>query len=134
MHRPLAKFLAALALAAWFAGNISYLDAASVPSWWKQSAAKLESELTVKYGEPQRPRLQRGLRQIGQLWQKADGDAAAFELFVRENFAGDQATLDTLFARFERLLEKLDGHFTELRYEFKRQTDLDLGIRRLEVG
>ena len=127
MHRPLAEFLAALALAAWFAGNSFSLHAASTPGWGKQSSAKLERELIAKYGEPQRPRLQRGLQQVGQLWQKADGSAADFESFVRENFAGDQAALDTLFERFERLLEKLDGHFTELRYEFKRQTDLDLG-------
>ena len=91
------------------------------------SAAKLETELAGKYGEPQRARLQRGLRQVGQFWRAEDGDAAAFEAFVRENFAGDQATLDAVFDRFSRLLEKLGGHTADMRYELRRQADLDLG-------
>ena len=49
------------------------------------------------------------------------------QTFVRRNFAADQAAQDILFHRFERLLEKLDGHMTELRYQFRRQTDLDHG-------
>jgi hypothetical protein len=98
------------------------------PSWFKDASARLEKELVAKHGEARRAPLQRGLQQVGQFWQAADGEGAVFETFVRENFADTQATLDTLFDRFQRLLEKLDGHTTELRYEFKRQTDLDLGL------
>ena len=70
---------------------------------------KLESELAGKYGEGQRERARRGLKQVGEFWRAEDGDQAAFEAFVRANFAGDQATLDTTFARFERLMEQLEG-------------------------
>ena len=97
------------------------------PHWFKETGARLERELVAKYGEAQRARLQRGLRQVGEFWRAGDGDAATFEAFVRENFAGDPATLDAMFDRYERLLEKLDGHMTELRYELRRQTDLELG-------
>ena len=69
------------------------------PSWVKDFAAKLEKELVAKYGEPQRTRVQRGLHQIAEFWRSEDGDAATFEDFVRTNFAGDQATLDTMFNR-----------------------------------
>ena len=102
-------------------------DRTSRPAWFKESAARLETELVAKCGEAQRARLQRGLKQCGGFWRAEDGDAAAFETFVRRNFAGDQATLDAMFARFERLLEKLDGHMTELRYAFRLHTDLDRG-------
>src|SRR2546427_7889006 len=91
------------------------------------SNAKLERELIAKYGEAQRLRLERGLRQVGEFWRPEDGDAAAFEGFVRANFAGDQATLDTMFNRFERLLEQLGGHMHEINREFRQQMDLDLG-------
>src|SRR5438876_1960881 len=96
-------------------------------SWVNASNAKLERELIAKYGEAQRLRLERGLRQVGEFWRPEDGDAAAFEGFVRANFAGDQATLDTMFSRFERLLEQLGGHMHEINREFRRQMDLDLG-------
>ncbi len=102
-------------------------ESAAPPAWLKDSAAKLETELVGKYGEAQRARLGRGLRQVRQFWRAEDGDAAAFEKFVRENFAGDQATLDTVFNRFDRLLEKLGGHFAEMGFELRRQADLDLG-------
>ena len=96
-------------------------------SWMDASSARLERELLGKYGEAQRARLERGLHQVAELWRPEDGDAAAFEEFVRANFAGDQATLDTMFNRFERLLEQLGGHMHEINREFRQQMDLDLG-------
>lgn len=97
------------------------------PSWTKTSAAKMENELAAKYGELQRARLQQGLRQVTEFWRANDGDAGAFEDFVRANFAGDQATLDTMFNRLEHLLEQLGGHMHEINREFRQQMDLDLG-------
>ncbi len=91
------------------------------------SMRKLESELLAKYGESQRARLRTGLHQVIEFWRPEDGEAAAFESFVRTNFAGDQATLDTMFDRYQRLLEQLDGHMHEISREFQTQQDLDLG-------
>lgn len=93
----------------------------------KDSTVKLEKELAAKYGEAQRPRIQRGLKQVTEFWRDSDGDSAALEDFVRRNFAGDQAALDALFARCERLFEQLDGHMLEIVQAFRRQMDLDLG-------
>jgi hypothetical protein len=88
---------------------------------------KLENELVARYGEAQRARVARGLKQVAEFWRAEDGDADAFAEFVRRNFAGDQATLDTVFARYEGLLEQLDGHLVEIIRSFRTQTDLDLG-------
>jgi len=96
-------------------------------TWMKDSQAKLEKELMVRYGEAQHPRIRQGLRQVASFWRSDDGDAPVFEDFVRINFAGDQTTLDVLFNRFEYLLEQLNGHFTEVTREFRQQSDLDLG-------
>ncbi|HEX2122413.1 MAG TPA: hypothetical protein VHL59_12290, partial [Thermoanaerobaculia bacterium] len=65
----------------------------------QESMQKLETELVAKYGEAQRARLQRGMKQVAQFWRAEDGDRAAFEDLVRTHFAGDQQTLDALFNR-----------------------------------
>jgi hypothetical protein len=97
------------------------------PAEIKDLLATLEQDLVAKYGEAQRSRIQRALRQTAEFWRAEDGDGAAFEEFVGGNFAGDQATLDTLFNRFERLMEQLDGHMLEINREFRQQLDLDAG-------
>jgi hypothetical protein len=99
----------------------------TVPGWIKPAAAKLESALVGKYGESQRARARRGLKQVSDFWRVSDGDQATFEDFVGRNFAGDSAALDVLFGRFEYLLEQAFGHLAEINREFRQQTDLDAG-------
>jgi hypothetical protein len=99
---------------------------ASLP-WLKESMTKLETELIAKYGEGQRARLQRGLKQVSGFWRAEDGAATVFEDFVRTHFAGDQQTLDTMFERFQYNLEQVDGHMLEIGREFRQQSDLDVG-------
>jgi hypothetical protein len=95
--------------------------------WMKASSDKLEKELVAKYGEVERTRAERGLHQVSEFWRTEDGDAGTFEDFVRSNFAGDQAALDTLFNRFQALLEQLNGHMHEINRVFRQQADLDSG-------
>ena len=91
------------------------------------SGAHVIDELVAKHGESQRGRIQRGVRQVTEFWRVEDGDDAAFQDFVRASFAGDQATLDAIFDRLERMLEQLGGHMHEISREFRQQLDLDLG-------
>jgi len=124
---PLLLICLALSLAAQEMPMSSKAGSALHPAWMNASAAKMETELATKYGDAQRPRAQRGLHQVAELWRAGDGDSAAFEDFVRTNFAGDQATLDTMFNRFQSLLEVLGGHMHEIHREFRQQLDLDFG-------
>lgn len=101
--------------------------AGAPPAWMKDVLTKLEASLTTKYGEGQRTRVRSGLRQVSRFWRAEDGDAAEFEEFVTTNFAGDTATLDAVFARFERNLEQLYGHMAEIGREFRSQSELDIG-------
>jgi hypothetical protein len=102
-------------------------QSAVTPSWMKAATAKLENELVAKFGETQRSRTQRGLKQVSEFWRDSDGDQAVFEEFIGKNFAGDQTALDTMFSRFENLLEQVIGHLSEIGREFRQQTDLDAG-------
>jgi hypothetical protein len=88
---------------------------------------KLENELVAKYGDGQRERLTRGMKQAANFWRAEDGNAEDFENFVRTNFAGDQAALDAMFSRFQYNFEQLDGQMGEIIREFRTQSDLDLG-------
>lgn len=121
---------AALFLAVSFSRETSMSSAATGNTalpWMKSTTEKMENELTAKYGQAQRPRVERGVQQVAEFWRAEDGDAAVFEDFVRNNFAGDQASLDTMFNRFQRLLEELSGHMHEINREFRQQADLDGG-------
>jgi hypothetical protein len=97
------------------------------PPWMRDVLTKLEVSLKAKYGAGQRVRILRGLVQVARFWRAEDGDAAEFEEFVTANFAGDQETLDALFARFEHNLEQLYGHMAEVGREFRAQSELDIG-------
>jgi hypothetical protein len=117
------RILAAVAVAAALAAPAL----AQQPTNMNASMQKLESELVPKYGEAQRARLQRGMKQVAAFWRAEDGDAAAFEDLVRTHFAGDQTTLDALFNRMQFVLESINGHMTEIGRDLQWQSDLDLG-------
>jgi hypothetical protein len=103
------------------------VDSPNSPSWMKEASTKLENELVKQFGESQRSRLQRGLKQASEFWRESDGGMPVFEEFVHSSFAGDQASLDTMFGRFEYLLEQTFGHMNEIERELRQQTDLDTG-------
>jgi hypothetical protein len=96
-------------------------------TWMSETIAKLEQDPGSKYGTDQKEKLSRGLKQLSNYWRAEDGNASEFESFVKKNFADDNNARDAMFNRFERLLEKLDGHMLEIGREFRWQTDLDLG-------
>jgi hypothetical protein len=97
------------------------------PEWLESTTLQLQADSTLAKDPEARARLQRGLQQVADFWRRSDGNDQAFESFVRANFAPDQPTLDTIFWRFERLLEQLDGHLHEINREFRQQLDLEIG-------
>ncbi len=101
--------------------------AAERQPWMDGSVAALEKELIATHGDAQRRRIQQGLDQVADFWREKDGGQAEFEAFVRRHFAGDDEAVDAMFARFEKLLEQLDGHSLEILLAFREQSDLDVG-------
>lgn len=108
-------------------GRVPGPVSAEAPAWIRDAVPQLEKDLAARYGESQRVRARRGLKQVSALWRAGDGDREVFAEFVRRSFAGDSAALDTMFHRFERLLEQTFGHMTEINREYRQQMDLDLG-------
>jgi len=83
--------------------------------------------LVAAHGEAARPRAERGVRQVAKLWREEDGNAAAFESFVQQHFAPDQARRVAMFRRLDGLHEQMDGSLLGMLLAFRWQTDLDLG-------
>jgi hypothetical protein len=121
--RNIALFLLVLLLQSRF----SSANAQTRPSWIVPAGSAVEQALSPGLSPDQIVRLDRGIKQVGEFWREQDGDSSVFVEFVRSNFAGDQATLDAMFTRYEYLLEQLGGHMVEIAREFRTQTDLDRG-------
>ncbi|MGA7616726.1 MAG: hypothetical protein WBX15_16250 [Thermoanaerobaculia bacterium] len=112
--------------------TLSLVSAANSPSpstttRFADVRSQLAAELTAKYGDTQRERLERGMEQVASFWRAEDGDADAFASFIRSDFAGDPTTLDAMFDRFQSALEQLDGNMLEINRKFREQVDLDRG-------
>jgi hypothetical protein len=99
----------------------------AMPDWTPAAMARAEGVLVDRYGETQRARAQRGIRQVASLWRTEDGGAAAFEELVSTQFAGDTPAVDALFARFEHMFEQIDGHMQEISRELRVPQDLERG-------
>lgn len=83
--------------------------------------------LVQRHGEPERARIERGVRQVAAAWRTSDGDAAALESLCAAQFVPSGPPLDALFSRLEAALEQLDGHAVEVNRELSRGAVLDLG-------
>jgi hypothetical protein len=77
--------------------------------------------------EVDQARRDRGAKQVAAAWRAEDGSAAERAQLVKEEFAATGAPLDGVFARFEEILEQLDGHFLEIQRALQRHVELDLG-------
>ena len=108
-------------------GLPGFVSAEPVATWVEEANSVLETELVERYGEDARSRISTGLRQTADFWRDEDGDRETYEALVRDNFAGDQETLDEVFARFEFLLEKFKGHTLQIVWAMRWQTDLEVG-------
>ncbi|MDQ5871116.1 MAG: hypothetical protein M3547_02800, partial [Acidobacteriota bacterium] len=101
--------------------------AKTTPSAFAATRTALENEMSRTRPAFDRERLRRGMEQLVRFWRPADGDAKAFEAFVRTNFADEQPAQDALFTRLEVAFESLDGYMVEINRDFRMQSDLDRG-------
>jgi hypothetical protein len=92
-----------------------------------RAASRAAAALVARHGEAQRPRIERGVSQVLAQWRPADGDAAALQAFLEEQFRAEPADVDALLERLEVAFEQLDGHTLEVNRELARPATVDLG-------
>jgi hypothetical protein len=74
----------------------------------------LTSELVEKYGEKNRDKIERGIQQAAQLWEKNDGIASDFSTFVLDNYIADDSLKEQVFYRIAMQLENIYGGFNQM--------------------
>jgi hypothetical protein len=83
--------------------------------------------LVTKYGEVNKPRIEKGVTQAAALWTAKDGKNEEFKTLCLENFAGDDKTLGLLFERLLTNFEILWGNFNKISLDLKRPLDVEQG-------
>jgi len=83
--------------------------------------------LIAKFGEEHRSRIEFGVRQVAERWQKSDGDVQAFREFCLEHFQTDPQKRDVLFTRFQKNLESLYGNLHCISRDFNWALQVDIG-------
>lgn len=121
------RFTAFLLASVVLAGPMAAAASTTGPATLESAAKRSIAALVSAHGEAARPRAERGVRQVEKLWREEDGDAAAFESFVQQYFAPDEARRDEMFRRIDGLHEQMDGSLLGMLLAFRWQADLDLG-------
>lgn len=93
----------------------------------KETIDTVVKSLTVKYGEVNKPRIQKGVSQAAALWIEKDGKTAEFEAFCADNFVADEKQREELFQRMSVNLESLWGNFNKVSVELKRPLHIEEG-------
>ncbi|MFH1119893.1 MAG: hypothetical protein V1775_08715 [Bacteroidota bacterium] len=75
---------------------------------------KVTKALTDSLGVASRFRIERGVSQVAVLWREADGTAADFEKFCKENFVAGDDALENLYKKLERNFEIFRGYFHKM--------------------
>ena len=83
--------------------------------------------LLAKYGESQKQRIEKGIRQAATLWTEKDGKETDFRDLCVKYFVGDPSKLDLLFQRLSGNFEVLFGHYNLLSLGMKWAVHIDAG-------
>lgn len=70
-------------------------------------------------------RIERGVKQVANLWSEADGTEEEFAQFCKTNFVADDAQLEKLLITLERNFEVFDGYFHRMDVELKKPLQLE---------
>lgn len=93
----------------------------------KTTITKTIKALVEKYGEKERTRVERSVKQMAEFWSEDDGSKKEFFDFCLENFVPQGEKLDQVFERVSNYFEVLSGHFNKITLELNRQLHLDVG-------
>lgn len=88
---------------------------------------KVINDLTDKYPNIDKNRIQKGVTQVAELWRRSDGDEADFVDFCMNKFVADPQKLDELFSSLEYYFEQIGGNFNSLNLALKEKLHLDKG-------
>lgn len=77
--------------------------------------------------EAQQPMIARGVRQVANLWQPADGDVQQFQDFCLANYFVNPEEKEQVFLKISDYLEGINGNFNAMTLRLQRHFSLDTG-------
>ena len=83
------------------------------------SVNEVIAQLKDSVGEDHTFRIERGVRQVADLWQEQDGTVDDFAQFCTTSFVADKEGLASLFATLERNFEVISGYYHKMDVELK---------------
>ncbi len=83
--------------------------------------------LVAKYGESQKARIEKGIKQAATLWTAKDGKDVDFRDLCLKYFVGDPAKLNLLFSRLQTNFEQLFGRYNLITLSMKWAVHIDIG-------
>lgn len=93
----------------------------------EESAKAAIDTLVARYGEVQRARIERGVRQVARLWRDEDGSKDNFMEFCTTQFVADPDQLNATFERLQNNLMLISGYLTEMGRDLNAPLQLDQG-------
>ena len=84
-------------------------------------------ELLQTHGIASKSRIEKGVRQVADLWVEEDGTNQDFKDFCKKNFISDPDLLDATFNRLQDNMEQIYGHNHEINRDLLMPTQLDMG-------
>lgn len=88
------------------------------------SIKKVTDTLVAQYGDALKLRIEKGVSQSAALWRASDGTVLEFEQFCKANFVASEGRLDTLFQKYSKNFELLNGLFNKLSVSLKEPMHL----------
>ncbi|HRX32249.1 MAG TPA: hypothetical protein P5349_10205 [Tenuifilaceae bacterium] len=105
-------------------GKNARIEKSPIP---EQTVQNVISNLKNTYGQEQSFRIERGVKQVANLWRASDGTTQDFENFCKSQFVANDTDLDQLFNKLSYGSEMLNGYFILLSKELMRPLHLDWG-------
>ena len=99
----------------------------NISSIAQQTIDQTIKSLLNKYGDKDKIRIEKGVRQAASYWTKDDGSSKEFQDFCISYFISSDEELDNIFQRLSTNFEVLGGHFNKIVLDLNRPLHLDIG-------
>jgi hypothetical protein len=85
------------------------------------------SQLVGKHGEKSKFRIERGVKQVANLWRSTDGTVSDFNKFCLDQFLAKDEEIENLSGKLSYGFEALFGNFNRMTKDLRRPVDLEWG-------
>ncbi len=88
---------------------------------------EVTQSLLEKFGNQQKERIKKGVKQAASFWREKDGSAGDFKAFCEENFIQGEKELNMVLQKLSQKFEYLKGFFHRIDVKLQEPLHLDMG-------